>query len=362
MKVLVNNAALIYCRCTPFLAMSTHSRRPTFFVSTRTNISTRTTLCSSTPLIPLPPRPPRAVDFSLNSLNSGSPWRTRTSPAQKLAIAANFVLNTPPGQTANVMDDVRLLVGPSVLTADKEASLLARVNKERFTAVEVEGRKVLLTVHGEMPNGTFLDPKNSCSLDVDHKALTATKSAEPLAAAVQTALDGARGLREAVDREMSSYVSGFLPSAVVTTYGSEGNGIKVICCVSSQLADLNNYWAGAWRSSGRWRPRAAAWTLTGKVVVHVHYFEDGNVQLDDKAVFQKGCPAGADVVGAEFTKLVKASEQNFMAKLEDIYATMSDGVLQGLRRRLPVTRTKFDWDKLAVARLAGGLQRAAAIS
>ena len=286
------------------------------------------------------------------------------SPAQKLAIAANFVLNTPPGQTANVMDDVRLLVGPSVLTADKEASLLARVNKERFTAVEVEGRKVLLTVHGEMPNGTFLDPKNSCSLDVDHKALTATNSAEPLAAAVQTALDGARGLREAVDREMSSYVSGFLPSAVVTTYGSEGNGIKVICCVSSQLADLNNYWAGAWRSEWTLEvPKGGSiGTLTGKVVVHVHYFEDGNVQLDDKAVFQKECPAGADVVGAEFTKLVKASEQNFMAKLEDIYATMSDSVLQGLRRRLPVTRTKFDWDKLAVARLAGDLQKAAAIS
>ena len=38
---------------------------------------------------------------------------------------------------------------------------------------------------------------------------------------------------------------------------------------------------------------------------------------------------------------------------------MSDSVLQGLRRRLPVTRTKFDWDKLAVAKLAGDLQRAA---
>ena len=94
----------------------------------------------------------------------------------------------------------------------------------------------------------------------------------------------------------------------------------------------------------------------------VHYFEDGNVQLDDKAVFQRECPAGADVVGSEFVGKVREIEQQFAAKLEEIYSTMSDSVLQGLRRRLPVTRTKFDWDKLAVAKLAGDLQKAAAVS
>jgi len=286
------------------------------------------------------------------------------SPAQKLAIAATFVLNSPPAQTANVMDDVRTLVGPSVLSADKEASLLARVNKERFTVVDAGGSKVLLTVHGEMPNGTFLDPRAGCALEVDHKALTAKKSAEPLSAAVQTALDGARTLRDAIDGEMQAYVKAFLPSGVVTTYGSEGNGIKVVCCVSASLSDLNNYWAGAWRAEWSLEvPKGGSiGTLTGKVAVHVHYFEDGNVQLDDKAVFSRECPAGADAVGSAFVDIVRKSEAAFMAKLEDVYSTMSDSVLQGLRRRLPVTRTKFDWDKLAVAKLAGDLQKAAGVS
>jgi len=284
------------------------------------------------------------------------------SPAQKLAIAANFVLCSPPAQTTNVMDDVRTLIGPSVLTPDKESSLLARVNKERFTAVDAEGSQLLLTPHGEMPNGTFLDPRSGCAFEVDHKALTAKKSAEPLSAAVQTALDGARALREAIDGEMQAYAKAFLPSAVVTTYGSEGNGIKVVSCYSASLADLNNYWAGAWRAEWSLEvPKGGSiGTLTGKLVVHVHYFEDGNVQLDDKAVFQRECPAGADVVGSEFVGKVREIEQQFAAKLEEIYSTMSDSVLQGLRRRLPVTRTKFDWDKLAVAKLAGDLQRQAA--
>ena len=117
-------------------------------------------------------------------------------------------------------------------------------------------------------------------------------------------------------------------------------------------------WAGAWRAE--WSLEVpmggSIGTLTGKVVVHVHYFEDGNVQLDDKAAFQCEIPATPSEVGAEFVGKVRASEQAFIAKLEDIYANMSESVLQALRRRLPVTRTKFDWDRLAVARLAADLQ------
>ena len=101
-------------------------------------------------------------------------------------------------------------------------------------------------------------------------------------------------------------------------------------------------------------------TLTGKVFVHVHYFEDGNVQLDDKAAFQCEVEATPDKVGAAFKAKVEECEGAFITKLEEIYSKLSEEVLQGLRRRLPVTRQKFDWDKLAVAKLAGDLQRQAA--
>jgi hypothetical protein len=39
---------------------------------------------------------------------------------------------------------------------------------------------------------------------------------------------------------------------------------------------------------------------------------------------------------------------------------MSDSVLKGLRRRLPITGNKFDWDKNAVAKLARDLGSLAA--
>ena len=103
-------------------------------------------------------------------------------------------------------------------------------------------------------------------------------------------------------------------------------------------------------------------TLTGKVQVHVHYFEDGNVQLDDKVVFQSELPASAEEVGGAFAKKVKECEQGLLAKLEETYTSMSDNVLQGLRRRLPITKTKFDWDKVAISKLAADLQSAAGMN
>lgn len=152
-----------------------------------------------------------------------------------------------------------------------------------------------------------------------------------------------------------------------------------------------------------------------KVSCNVHYFEDGNVQLEDRIVFfaevhqiaccqprsglcalRYGSPPQAllmalrvapaslvarcacdgsfptapslhassnrshspqvsclpSEVGKAVADQVRTFECGFIAKMEEIYQNMSETVLQGLRRRLPVTRTKYDWDKLAVGRLA----------
>lgn len=264
-----------------------------------------------------------------------------------------------------VISDVRKLVGPSVLTTEKELALLARVNKEKFAVVKVEGGgSVLITPHGELPGGLYLDPSGPHALEVDHKALTATKSATPLSGAELTALQGGAAIREAVDREMQSYCKTHCPGSTCTTYGTSGAGVKVVCCFSTNAAELSNYWAGKWMSE--WTLEVpmggSIGTLTGKVQLNVHYFEDGNVQLDDKVVFQSELPASVQEVGGAFVKKVKDSEMGLVAKLEETYTSMSDNVLQGLRRRLPITKMKFDWDKVAVAKLAADLQKAAHLS
>lgn len=185
--------------------------------------------------------------------------------------------------------DVLYLVDPSILTPEKEAALLARTNKEKFAIVTAEGRKVLLTPKGELPNGTFLDPNDGGSvLTVNHKGLTATRSGEPLSAEQRNSIVLSTPLRDEVDAQMQRYCSEWLPGGVCTTYGSAGSSVKVVCCISVLDAELCNYWAGAYRAEWTLEVPAGGSTgqLTGKIFINVHYFEDGNVQLDDKAVLR----------------------------------------------------------------------------
>jgi len=237
-----------------------------------------------------------------------------------------------------------------VLTEDRELALLARVNKEKFAAVEVDSYMVLLTPHGELPTGQFLDPSSGCALTVDHKALTATKGPDQ----TSSSMKGAAQMREAVDSAMRQYCMEWMPSAVVTTYGFTGASIKVVCCIAALHAELHNYFAGRWHSE--WTLEApsggSVGQLTGKVSCNVHYFEDGNVQLEDRIVFFAEVSCLPSEVGKAVADQVRTFECGFIAKMEEIYQNMSETVLQGLRRRLPVTRTKYDWDKLAVGRLA----------
>ena len=103
-------------------------------------------------------------------------------------------------------------------------------------------------------------------------------------------------------------------------------------------------------------------TLKGTVHSNVHYFEDGNVQLDDGASFKASVDVSGDV-GAALAKAVKAHEAPFMEKLEDIYLNLSKDLLGALRRRLPVTKQKFDWERAGtggVAKLGKNLQEMAA--
>jgi capping protein alpha len=277
------------------------------------------------------------------------------TPTQKLQLAKNFVVNSPPAQTSHVLEDLKVLIGEDVLTEKKRLGFTAQVNKEQFAAVKLgDGKRVLLTPHGELPDGLFLDPSTQSAIVVDHVMLTAEASDKPVDPAQLASMrEGTTSaMRAAVDEAMQKYVSSHLPDGVVTTYGTAVAGSRIVCCIAALTHNLENYWAGRWKAE--WTLEVPSGgsigTLTGTVSCHVHYFEDGNVQLDDKVVFQSEIEVKD--VGASFAAKVKELDLQFYAKLEEIYGGLSDEVLKNLRRRLPITGQKFDWDKLAVAGLA----------
>lgn len=80
----------------------------------------------------------------------------------------------------------------------------------------------------------------------------------------------------------------------------------------------------------------------------MHYYEDGNVRLlTTKPVeeVQVGS-TGGDIV-REIAKVEKAYQE----ELNKAFGQLSEGAFKGLRRQLPITRQKIDWEKIGSYRL-----------
>lgn len=77
----------------------------------------------------------------------------------------------------------------------------------------------------------------------------------------------------------------------------------------------------------------------------MHYYEDGNVRLQtEKPVSASvaSSPSAADIV-----KQIAILEKKYQEDLNRAFVTLSEGAFKNLRRQLPVTRQKVEWEKIS---------------
>ena len=90
----------------------------------------------------------------------------------------------------------------------------------------------------------------------------------------------------------------------------------------------------------------------------VHYYEDGNVRLQTDKAVSASVSSGT---GAGIAKEISAAEKKYQEELNRGFVSLSEGAFKGLRRQLPVTRQKIEWDKVTSYRLGqdigGGAKR-----
>lgn len=255
--------------------------------------------------------------------------------AELIDIANSFLLNAPPGEFMEVVTDIKALLPREDLLNSTAGRTFRQYNTEQMVQVDSPGKdhKVLITKYGELSESEYVDPKGGQVVQYDHikNAVTGSRA---LAAGETDA--GVESTRAAIDTEAQAYVANYYPHGTATTYGKDG---KVVVCISSARFNPNNFWNGRWRS---------VWTvdggnLTGHFKIHVHYYEDGNVQLNTDTTVKATATAGD---GKAIFKEIGEAEQKFQEALATSYNTMGDTTFKALRRALPITRTKIDWNKI----------------
>ncbi|RKP39606.1 F-actin capping protein, alpha subunit [Dimargaris cristalligena] len=285
------------------------------------------------------------------------------SVEEKIKIASGFLLSSPPGEVNDVFNDIRGIINNDEALQVGITPVLEEYNTEQLLTVtlpDTDGA-VIISKHNRADADHFIDPRSKQIFKFDHLRQIAT-DAQP-----HIAESSAEELRAVVDEAVSKYASEHFPEGADSGAGRTGAGhdgddvqILTILIVSNKYSP-QNFWNGRWRSI--WTVNLASGEVKGRAHVVVHYYEHGNIQLNSTKEFTVPTDAVGPLVdrsqikeyARQLVKQISTSEKQYQFALNDTYTQLSESIFKGLRRNLPVTRNKIDWDKILNYKLGAEL-------
>jgi len=263
----------------------------------------------------------------------------RLSNEEILRIVRHFLLSSPPGEFEDVLSDVRELVADDELLNKGAFEIFHTYNVEQLIPVEVPDAeyRVVLSKYSEISPTQYLDPHKNQILTVDHTKGVVV-SVEPRDQEVSAKV---QQRRENLQNAINAYVKDHYLSGLSTVYPSIDNENEFIVCITASKFNEKNFWSGRWRSVYRvtYQDDKSA-KISGSMKVNVHYYENGNVQLNTSKEY--GETVSGDNISEEVAKILSKTEGNFQTQIDTSCNNLNE-TFKSLRRRLPYTKTLFDF-------------------
>ena len=232
-----------------------------------------------------------------------------TTSTDQLRIAKHLLLSAPPGQFDLIARDLcEILPSGSVLTPEWIHSVQIEYNSRT-------GRDALVNPESVSDSTTDADPDPMC-----------------------------QSLHEGMKNHLSQYYSSEGTQSNYSLTRSKDGGEYTLLLYAERI-QLQHYHAGSWtaRYTLQCHHTGDSVRISGKVRIHAHTFENGNLQLTSTA----DLPETTTEMGSReeiFRQIRQWDEAIVLQPLRDVYEDMSGDILKKLRRVMPVTRTRFDWN------------------
>ncbi|KAG8897097.1 F-actin-capping protein subunit alpha [Tulasnella sp. 403] len=283
---------------------------------------------------------------------------------EAMSIASGFLLQSPPGEINDVLGDIRNIIADDAELESGISGALEEYNLTQFTTVDVpnQNHKVIICEEGRVgdidgPQQRFLDPKSRTTFLFNHADLTVSGSEE-----ADVNQEGEK-FREALESNADIYIRDHFNDGVVSVFSDPSSPSKFTVVTVTNKYNPGNFWSGRWRS--KYAIDLEKGVVSGKVLINVHYYEQGNVQLQTTHTPSLSLPAPHPTpanaqTAAKLLKLIANQEGEYQTSLAAVYHRMGEKTFKGLRRALPMTRSKMDWDRVLGYKLGAELSAGSA--
>jgi capping protein alpha len=241
-----------------------------------------------------------------------------------------------------ILSDVKKIVGDDLLPDSLAGSIAKTYNARNCKVVKSpDGNPCILTDLAEIDSRTYFDPIKNEAFTVDHLSLS-TVAAELPSSYNPSSKEAFRMLLQPA---MSKYISEYYISDVAAA-NVLAKDAALILAIAGEKANLRNFWSGRWSSIWTLTIMDSTASLSGDVKIHVHYFEDGNLQLVSSKQVEPVDIAFKDAADltTKVVEQIRTTESAIQNGLEGMYNGMNDETLKAMRRVLPITRTLMEWN------------------
>ncbi len=252
-------------------------------------------------------------------------------------VAKYIIKKTPIGHLGKSLENLRSVVGEEVMDTNDVKKEIHTYGETHLSAVQndVTNSKVVISPLTKDSEGFYYDQGQKVKFKI---GLESGAVEEAQATEVQNEL------RDVIEQKIKEYLEKCYQMQVTkyNVYFDQGSN-KIVVLISVHNLNLKSFWSGEWLST--WEMDVNGKGIKGTLRANTYYYEEGNIQFSLDTKFS-GSASGGDnaAIANSLVEFIKTSENSVQLELETVYDELSENYIKPLRRKLPVTGTKMNWN------------------